>query len=393
MSDAGSRARSYLAQTTDAVQNIDPEAVAAVLELLEAAWRKDRQVFFCGNGGSAALASHMAADMARQTMLSGHSTLRTTALTDNVAAITAWANDSDFSRVFAEQLAAHGRPDDLLVCISASGNSENIVEAIAEAQRIGIGVVGLGGFDGGLLRRGSDAYVHVPSFDYGEVESAHLVVHHCLTTMLREAVVRASVEDLADTGKALVIVDRDGVINENRDDHVLSWDDFTFIPGVLEALAILSNHGHRVVVVSNQGAVGRGQLTLAQLNNIHRRMEEEVQRAGGRIAGVYFCPHAPGEGCACRKPAPGMLQRAAVDLGFDLERAYFIGDHVTDIEAARAAGASSVLVLSGRQKVVPRDPAPDRVYDDLLEAAWGIVREDAGRPRLALTVDSEQEVM
>jgi D-glycero-D-manno-heptose 1,7-bisphosphate phosphatase len=145
-----------------------------------------------------------------------------------------------------------------------------------------------------------------------------------------------------------VFVDRDGVINANRPDHVTSWDQFALLPGALDGLALLTRHGFDVVVVTNQAIVNRGTIAQAALDDIHARLVQTVERHGGRIVAVLACPHRPDEGCGCRKPAPGLLFRARDELGASLDGAVLIGDHVTDLEAARRAGCGSILVLSGR---------------------------------------------
>ncbi|MGH2521401.1 MAG: D-glycero-beta-D-manno-heptose 1,7-bisphosphate 7-phosphatase [Anaerolineales bacterium] len=144
-----------------------------------------------------------------------------------------------------------------------------------------------------------------------------------------------------------LFLDRDGVIIENRADYVKGVDEVRFIPGALEALARLAHSALRIVVVTNQSAVGRGLLTLASLETINAHLLAQVAAASGRIDGVYVCPHRPDEGCDCRKPAPGLLQRAARDLGIDLAASVMIGDAITDMLAAQAVGARPILVRTG----------------------------------------------
>lgn len=137
-----------------------------------------------------------------------------------------------------------------------------------------------------------------------------------------------------------VILDRDGVLNRkmSRADYVKSWSEWKWCDGALEALRLLHDRGFRVVIATNQPGVSRGALTAADLGAIHSRMIEEAAAAGGRIDAVYHCPHNWDEGCACRKPRPGLLYQAQRDLDFDLTRIIFIGDDERDAEAAMAAG-------------------------------------------------------
>jgi D-glycero-D-manno-heptose 1,7-bisphosphate phosphatase len=144
-----------------------------------------------------------------------------------------------------------------------------------------------------------------------------------------------------------IFLDRDGVINENRPDYVKNWNEFRFLPGSKEAIAELTRAGHRIVVCTNQAGIARGIFSIETLEDIHRRMIAEIEEAGGRIERVYYCPHGKDENCACRKPRPGMLLQARDQLGIDMDDAIFIGDGIGDINAALAAGAHPVLVLTG----------------------------------------------
>jgi histidinol-phosphate phosphatase family protein len=144
-----------------------------------------------------------------------------------------------------------------------------------------------------------------------------------------------------------IFLDRDGVINENRPDYVKSWSEFRFLPGSREAIAKLTQAGHRIVACTNQAGVARGAISLEAVYEIHRKMVASLREIGGKIEQVYFCPHEKEGNCACRKPRPGMLLRARDELGLDMRGAVFIGDSITDIRAALAAGIHGVLVLSG----------------------------------------------
>ncbi len=145
-----------------------------------------------------------------------------------------------------------------------------------------------------------------------------------------------------------VFLDRDGVINENRGDHVKSWSEFRFLPGALESIARLSRHGMQVFVITNQAIVNRGMVPREVVDDLNRRMMREIERGGGRIVAVAYCPHRPEEQCACRKPQPGLLLDLARAHGVDLRRTVVVGDALTDVEAGLAAGCEAILVLTGR---------------------------------------------
>ncbi len=145
-----------------------------------------------------------------------------------------------------------------------------------------------------------------------------------------------------------VFLDRDGVINENRPDHVKSWSEFRFLPGSPEAIARLSGAGVRVFVITNQAIINRGMVSKDEVDAINLRMMAELQRRGGRLEAVAYCPHRPEEQCDCRKPRPGLLLSLAKEYGLDLGETVLVGDALTDIEAATAAGCRAVLVMTGR---------------------------------------------
>lgn len=173
--------------------------------------------------------------------------------------------------------------------------------------------------------------------------------------------------------RSAVFLDRDGVINRDRSDYVKSWEEFEFLPGVLEAFRLLAPCPHRVVVVSNQSAIGRGLVSREIVDKIHARMTEAIRRGGGRLDAVYYCPHRPDEDCLCRKPRPGLLLQAASELDIDLRASWLIGDDLRDLESAVAAGIRPVLVRTGHGKNLPETVltlAPYRfeVFEDLLEA-------------------------
>lgn len=147
-----------------------------------------------------------------------------------------------------------------------------------------------------------------------------------------------------------IFLDRDGVICQNRADHVKSWNEFEFLPGVKKSLAALSQLGLPIIVVTNQAAIGRGLLTTEILEDIHQHMMAEIKAHGGRIDRIFYCPHRPEDGCECRKPKPGMLLQAAQEMGLDLTGSYLVGDVVSDIQAGQQVGCHTILVLTGRGK-------------------------------------------
>ena len=146
----------------------------------------------------------------------------------------------------------------------------------------------------------------------------------------------------------LVILDRDGTINEDRDDYVKSPDEWVPVPGALEAIARLNHAGWHTVIATNQSGLARGLFDMATLNAIHERMNRELAVFGGRIDAVFFCPHGPDDGCACRKPRPGLFALIGERYGIDLSETYVVGDTPADLRAGAAVGCATHLVRTGK---------------------------------------------
>lgn len=170
----------------------------------------------------------------------------------------------------------------------------------------------------------------------------------------------------------LVVLDRDGVINRDSVDFIRSPDAWVPLPGSIDAIARLTRSGFAVVVASNQSGIGRGLFTLDTLAAIHRRMSDAIEAAGGRLAGIFICPHAPDAGCDCRKPRPGLMRQIEAAFGCSLAGRPVIGDSERDLRAAQAVGARAILVRTGNGLETEAHLARDEtleVYDDLAAAA------------------------
>jgi histidinol-phosphate phosphatase family protein len=170
-----------------------------------------------------------------------------------------------------------------------------------------------------------------------------------------------------------IFLDRDGVLIENRDQYVQSWADVQIYSGVLSTLARLADLEYKVILVTNQSAVGRGIITHHEADDINERLVGVIKAAGGKIDRVYMCPHTPQAKCRCRKPEPGMFIDAAVDLNLDLSKSIMVGDAASDLVAANAAGIPElILVLTGRgipqKPIAEKTGLPFKAYDSLKEA-------------------------
>ena len=150
------------------------------------------------------------------------------------------------------------------------------------------------------------------------------------------------------TPMKLVILDRDGTINEDRNDFVKSVDEWVPIPGALEAIARLNHAGWHVVIATNQSGIGRGIFDMSALNAMHLKMNQLLAKLSGRVDAVFFCPHVADDNCQCRKPLPGMFKQISERFGVDLNKVLVAGDSLRDLQAGAALGCEPHLVRTGK---------------------------------------------
>ena len=147
---------------------------------------------------------------------------------------------------------------------------------------------------------------------------------------------------------SLLILDRDGVINQDSDDYVKSVDEWIAIPGSIEAMAKLSQAGYQIAIATNQSGLGRGYFQQSDLDAMHLKMMTLLDAAGGKLAGIFFCPHAPDDNCECRKPKAGLIEQIEQALDCSAENAFIIGDSLRDLEAGLLKGCTPILVKTGK---------------------------------------------
>ncbi|MCW4152054.1 D-glycero-beta-D-manno-heptose 1,7-bisphosphate 7-phosphatase [Halomonas sp. 18H] len=183
----------------------------------------------------------------------------------------------------------------------------------------------------------------------------------------------------------LVILDRDGVINQDSDDYIKSLAEWIPYPSAIQAIARLTQAGWTVAIATNQSGIARGYYDVAELMRMHNRLNALVAEAGGEVAHIAYCPHGPNDQCACRKPLPGMLKEIRDALGLKtLQGSWMVGDSLGDLQAGQTAGSQQALVLSGKgQRTLARHPdlaASDTpVFEDLAAfTAWLLQDEHAG---------------
>ncbi len=179
-----------------------------------------------------------------------------------------------------------------------------------------------------------------------------------------------------------LFLDRDGVIIENRPNYVRSWADVAIFPQAIAALAKIQHLPIKIIMVTNQSAVGRGIVSLETVQMVNDRLLAEIERGNGRVDAVYLCPHAPDDQCRCRKPMPGLLQQAAREHDIDLSQSVMIGDALTDLAAGQAAGVRQVILLrTGRGEAQMAMPEvvglrPFAMHDTLADALSAVFGSD-----------------
>jgi D-glycero-D-manno-heptose 1,7-bisphosphate phosphatase len=177
----------------------------------------------------------------------------------------------------------------------------------------------------------------------------------------------------------LVILDRDGVINQDSANFIKNPNEWIPIPGSLEAIALLNQSGFRVAVATNQSGVSRGLFDMATLNSIHDKMHRELALVGGRIDAVFYCPHSADDHCDCRKPKPGMIKEIGKRFSLELNEVFAVGDALRDIQAFTDAGCKTILVRTGKGEETLKSgnlPANTPVFADLNEAVQHIIAEE-----------------
>lgn len=179
--------------------------------------------------------------------------------------------------------------------------------------------------------------------------------------------------------KDIVFLDRDGVINVDSSEYIKNESEFEFIPNSPEAIALLTQNGFNVIVITNQSLIGRKMISQKTLDAIFKKMKDGIKKAGGDIKDIFYCPHTPADNCSCRKPNPGLILEAQKKYQIDLNQSFMVGDSAKDIECARNAGCSKTLLvktgngIAARQQLFQKGIIPDFIGTDLYETALWII--------------------
>ncbi len=322
-----------LRRSAETISAIDPAQIRRAADLLVECFRNGGQAIFMGNGGSSADAQHIAAEFSGRYMME-RPALPGVCLS-NIAPVTAIGNDYSYDLVFKRQIEAVCRRGDVVIGMSTSGNSKNVILAMEAAKERGAVTISFTG-DGGRMREVADLAVVIPSKETPRIQEGYLCACHTICGIVERELF----------GNRAVFIDRDDTVAKDVP-YCGDPDLFEVYGCVPDAVRRLNEAGFLVIVVTNQSGIGRGYFDEATLSRIHDKLRSVVAAGGGRIDDIFFCPHTPEEGCSCRKPGIGMGLAAIARHGIDPRRSYMIGDHEKDMEFARRLGCRGIRVSEG----------------------------------------------
>lgn len=319
-----------LQRSSEVISKISTSIIREAADMILDAVKKGGQIIFMGNGGSSADAQHIAAEF------SGRYAFDRPAMAgvclSNIAPVTAIGNDYTYDLVFQRQIEAICRKDDVVVGMSTSGNSRNVMLAIEAAKRIGAKTMSFTG-DGGVLKDMVDLSVIIPTRETPRVQEGYLVACHTICGIVEREMF----------GRKAVFIDRDDTIVKDVP-YCNDPEKLQLLPGVPKAISRLKEAGYLVIVVTNQSGIARGLFDENILDNVHDKMIREIAAGGGEIDDIFFCPHDPEGGCGCRKPEIGMGVAAIMKHHINPTVSFMIGDRDKDIEFGKRLGLKTYMV-------------------------------------------------
>ncbi|OGO04338.1 MAG: hypothetical protein A2Y73_03850 [Chloroflexi bacterium RBG_13_56_8] len=370
--------RDYVRCVVESLGALPWNDIDRALESLHDARLRRAGIFICGNGGSAATASHFTNDLNKGANVEGVPRFRAVALVDNTPLLTAWSNDSCYEDAFVEQLRNLVRPGDLVIGISGSGNSPNVLNAVRFARQVGAHTIGLTGGQGGKLAPLVDIAVVVPNACMEQIEDMHMVLEHAMVSALRDRARRERVpslllpegwparwadSDLAEAsgGRRAVFLPQDGILVPPTWSQGTDPEAWELLPGALEAMQVWAHAGLAVVVFGGREDVAHQPVPYEIIESAYRTLMAQVSMRGGRIDAVAWCPHRVEEKCNCYAAKANLITYAAKVLHLDTAHSYLVGDSGRDIALGMAADCRTALVLTARGSAERRQ----------VEAHWG----------------------
>ena len=313
------------------IKELTPQ-IQKVCELCIESLKKGGKVMFCGNGGSAADSQHLAAELVGRYKMN-RPALNSVALTTDTSILTAVGNDFGYDTIFERQVEGIGKKGDILIGLSTSGNSKNVILAIEKAKTMGIKTVSFTGKKGGKMKEISDVTINVPSDTTNHIQEMHIAVGHIICGHIEKS--------LAPKVKALFL-DRDGTINVDYG-FTYKKEKLDFIEGIFDLCKRAQEKQYKIFVISNQSGVDRGYFTLEQMQEFNSYMKEEFKKQGIEITDIYCCPYLEHPD---RKPLPGMFLKAKERYNIDMDSSVAVGDKERDVEAALNAGVKKAYLFS-----------------------------------------------
>jgi D-sedoheptulose 7-phosphate isomerase len=320
-----------LEESSRTIASIDPQQIWDIANALVKVFRSGGKLIVFGNGGSAADAQHLAAEFSGRYMME-RAPMNAIALT-NLSSITAIGNDYSYDMIFERQVEAHANKNDAVIGISTSGNSKNVLLAIAKAKQLGALTIGFTGTKG-QLKDEVDLALTIPSEKTPRIQEGYFASGHVICGLVEKGVF----------GRKAVFIDRDDTVAKDVP-YCSRPEDLKLFPGVGKSIRKLNDAGYLVILVTNQSGVARGHFTLETLGMIHEKLRADIAEDGAKLDAIYFCPHHPDEKCPCRKPQLGMILKASQDFDIDIAGSFVIGDSEHDVEMGRRAGCRTFRVF------------------------------------------------
>ena len=326
--------KSELERSAKAISNIDASQIRRVADLVISSISKGGKAIFMGNGGSSADAQHIAAEFSGKYMFD-RPAMAAISLS-NIAPVTAISNDYSYDLVFQRQIESVCKKGDVVVGLSTSGNSRNVILALEAAKRIGADTVSFTG-EGGVLKEMADIAVIIPSKETPRIQEGYMAACHTVCGIVERELF----------GKKAVLVDRDDTLV--KDVHYCGDPNkLHMLPGVPKAIARLNEAGYIVIVITNQSGIARGLFDEAALEAVHAKMIKDIKAAGGSIKDIFYCPHHPDDCCTCRKPETDLGIAAIIKHNINPGASFMIGDHEKDLEFGRRLGLKTYQVSEKR---------------------------------------------
>jgi histidinol-phosphate phosphatase family protein len=319
-----------LRTSANTIASIDKKMIETISDVLVATIKRGNQIIFMGNGGSSADAQHLAAEFTGKYLME-RAPMNAMSLS-NIAPVTAIGNDYSFDMVFKRQTEAYAKKGDAVICISTSGNSKNVIEAIKVAKEREATVITFTG-PGGVMKDMADHALIIPSKETPRIQEGYLVAGHIICGLTERGVF----------GKKAVFIDRDDTIAKDVP-YCSTPKDLKLFDGVPASISKLNKAGFLVIVITNQSGIGRGKFTEEDLTEIHKKMIADVEKGGGKIDDIFYCPHRPDEECGCRKPEAGMGVAAVTKHKINTKVSFMIGNSDADVEFGKAIGCTPIKV-------------------------------------------------